>query len=120
MKLIAKDTDIDYLNSLQLLLEKNGIPAIVNEENTTQMGMSYVRGESSLWVYLDEQSNEALKLIKDPAYKVLHAVDVEQFYARSNSVKTNLAMTLVRFGIAFMFIFLGIFILLKILGGLSI
>ena len=66
MKLIAKDTDIDHLNSMQRLLEEHGIPAMVNGENAAQMGMSYVRGESSLWVYLDEQSNEALKLIEDP------------------------------------------------------
>lgn len=120
MKLIAKNTNIDYLNTMQVLLEKNGIPAIVNGENTTMKGKSYVRGESSLWVHLDEQSAEAMRLIDDPEYQVMHSVDVKQFYLDAESVNNNRIKTIVRFGVATLFIFLGIFILLKVISGLAI
>jgi hypothetical protein len=100
MKLLIKDRDSTYLQTLKMLLERNGIPAFISGENTARMITPYLFTEPGLWIYLDEQETEALKLIDDPDYEVINRVDVSAFHDSSRDVDeqsepfTNLLVTI--------------------------
>jgi hypothetical protein len=81
MKLLAKNGDVQYLQSLRQRLEENGIPATIQGENTARMLVPSVAFEPTLWVYIDEQYAEARELLGDPEHVVSNRVDVSSFYA---------------------------------------
>ena len=89
MKFLTKSTDISHLQGLKILLEANGIPAVVKGENTARMVSPFLMTEPSLWVYLDEQQFEAEKLILDPDYEVENKIDVHEFYSVTREVSEN-------------------------------
>ncbi|MEM1176132.1 MAG: DUF2007 domain-containing protein [Pseudomonadota bacterium] len=89
MKYLTKSTDIAYLYSLKGLLETNGIPAVIKGENTAQLITPFAMTEPSLWVYIDEQEDEAEKLILDPDYDVQGGIDVDEFYRLTKDVSEN-------------------------------
>ena len=122
MNLVTKSTDVNYLHTLKGLLEGNGIPAVVNGENTARMVTPFVMTEPGLWVYIDEQVDEAIKLVSDPDYQVVNKVDVNEFYAITSKVTNNpgnLNTVLVNLGIFMGLIILGMFVLLMVLQWLS-
>ena len=80
MKLVIKNTDTFYLHSLKDLLEANGIPAVVQGENVARMVTPFILTEPGLWVYFDEQQDEAVKLVDDPEYEVQNKIDMAEFY----------------------------------------
>ncbi len=89
MKYLTKSTDIAHLYTLKGLLEANGIPAVVKGENTAAMISPFPMTEPTLWIYVDEQEEEAEKLILDPDYEVQHGIDVEEFYRMTSEVADN-------------------------------
>lgn len=89
MKLVTKNIDVTYLHSLKGLLEENGIPAYVSGENTARMITPYVMTEPCLWVCIDEQEDEARKLIDDPNYVVVNKVNVGEFYEQNEELIKN-------------------------------
>ena len=86
MKLITKSIDASQLHVLKELLEANGIPALINGENTARMITPFLMTEPSLWVYLDEQRDEALRLIEDPDYEVANKADMVEFYKIADTI----------------------------------
>ncbi len=80
MKLLTKNSDTSYLYALKGILEANGIPATISGENTARMITPFLMTQPVLWVYLDEQLDEALKLINDHEYTVINRVDIDEFY----------------------------------------
>lgn len=86
MKLLIKNRDTSYLLTLKMLLEGNGIPAFISGENVARMITSYIFTEPGLWIYIDKQEDEALKLIDDPDYEVINSVDVSAFYESNRDV----------------------------------
>ena len=86
MKLITKSIDASQLHVLKELLEANGIPALINGENTARMITPFLMTEPSLWVYLDEQRDEALRLIEDPDYEVVNKADMVEFYKIADTI----------------------------------
>ena len=118
MKIITKSTYASHLQVLKELLEANGIPALINGENTARMITPFLMTEPSLWVYLDEQADEALKLVKDPDYVVINKVDMDEFYKVSNNVidkPASLNTALVYLGVTMGLLLLGMFVLVKAL-----
>jgi hypothetical protein len=118
MKLVTKNTDTGYLHSLKELLEENGIPAVVNGENTARLVTPFVMTEPSLWVYLDYQHGEADNLVNDPNYQVVNKVDIDEFYKTFDEItKTpqKLNDALIHLGITMVGILLGMIILIKLL-----
>jgi len=89
MKLLTKSTDTSYLHTLKGLLEENGIPASISGENTARMITPFLMTQPGLWVYLDEQFEEASKLINDHEYTVLNKIDVEAFYDMNKEILNN-------------------------------
>jgi len=89
MKLLTKSTDTSYLHTLKGLLEENGIPASISGENTARMITPFLMTQPGLWVYLDEQFEEASKLINNHEYTVLNKIDVEAFYDMNKEILNN-------------------------------
>ncbi len=119
MKYLTKSTDLAYLYHLRGLLEVNGIPSVVKGENTAQMISPFVMNEPSLWVYLDEQADEAEKLILDPDYEVRNGIDVDEFYRITADVSKNpkkLYDSLLTWGLAIAAISIAIIVAVSLTG----
>ena len=118
MKRIIKSIDASQLHVLKDLLETNGIPALINGENTARIITPFLMTEPSLWVYLDEQRDEALRLIEDPDYEVVNKVDMIEFYKIADTVTDkpeSLNTALVYLGATMAVVLLGLFVLVKLL-----
>ena len=118
MKRVIKSIDASQLHVLKDLLETNGIPALINGENTARMITPFLMTEPSLWVYLDEQRDEALKLIEDPDYEVLNKVDMVEFYKVADTVTDkpeSLNTALVYLAATMAVVLLGLFVLVQVL-----
>ena len=81
MKMITRDWDKEYLESQKMLLEENGIPAVLQGVETSRMTVPISPFEPTIWVYLDQQYEDAVKLMQDPNHVVTTGIDVEEFYA---------------------------------------
>jgi hypothetical protein len=118
MKRVIKSIDASQLHVLKDLLEMNGIPALINGENTARMITPFLMTEPSLWVYLDEQRDEALRLIEDPDYEVVNKVDMIEFYKVADTITDkpeSLNTALVYLGATMAVVLLGLFVLVQVL-----
>ncbi len=118
MKRVIKSIDASQLHVLKDLLETNGIPALINGENTARIITPFLMTEPSLWVYLDEQRDEALRLIEDPDYEVVNKVDMIEFYKVADTVTDkpeSLNTALVYLAATMAVVLLGLFVLVKVL-----
>jgi len=117
MKMLTRDGDQIYLESVMELLESNGIPASIQGTETARMIYPRVVFEPSLWIYLNGQFEDAVNLINDPNYKVTAGIDVEEFYSNQptkeetntqlfNLIATGSAYVLVGILAAFLFVHL--------------
>lgn len=79
MKMLIRDEDRQYLQSLKERLEENGIPSFVQGEETARMIVPVLL-RPTLWVYIDDQFDDALELIHNPDHVVRIRIDVEEFY----------------------------------------
>lgn len=118
MKLITKSIDASQLHVLKELLEANGIPALINGENTARMITPFLMTEPSLWVYLDEQRDEALRLIENPDYEVVNKADMVEFYKIADTITDkpeSLNTALVYLGATMAVVLLGLFVVVQVL-----
>jgi hypothetical protein len=118
MKLVTKSLDASQLHVLKELLEANGIPALINGENTARMITPFLMTEPSLWVYLDEQKDEALRLIEDPDYEVANKADMVEFYKIADTITDkpqSLNTTLVYLGTIMAVVLLGLVVVVMVL-----
>ena len=79
MKRVIRSTVTEDLYVLRNLLESNGIPVFISGEDTGRL-VPFLMSKPDLWIYLDEQYDEAVRLIENPEYEVKNKVDVEAFY----------------------------------------
>ena len=118
MNRVIMSIDASQLHVLKDLLETNGIPALINGENTARIITPFLMTEPSLWVYLDEQRDEALRLIEDPDYEVVNKVDMIEFYKVADTVTDkpeSLNTALVYLAATMAVVLLGLFVLVKVL-----
>ena len=80
MKMLMSDSSVAHLESLKNRLEESGIPACIQRRESARMIIPATLVAPTLWVYLDEQFEDASKLIHDPAHIVMTGVDVAFFY----------------------------------------
>jgi hypothetical protein len=80
MKMLTKNGDMESLRVLQERLEQNGIPAFIQGADTARMIIPVFLIRPTLWIYIDEQYDDALGLISNPEHVVRNRVDVEEFY----------------------------------------
>jgi hypothetical protein len=118
MKLLTRDKDKIYLHELKRLLEDNGIPAIVQGENTARILPSFLMSQAGLWVYLDQQFEDAVNLMMDTDHKVTTGIDVDEFYMAqpAEEEQTNLLnKALIDLALFAIYICIGMFVFIKIL-----
>jgi hypothetical protein len=118
MKLLTRDENKMYLQELKELLENNGIPAVVQGENTARILPPFLMSQAGLWIYLDEQFEDAVHLMMDANHTVTTGINVDEFYKvlpaeeeqtnMVNKVLKDLALYAILFCIA-------MFVLIKIL-----
>ena len=89
MKMLIRDGNKAHLQSLKELLESQGIPVVIQGENTARMIIPFFVFEPTLWVYLDEQFDDATHLIKNPGHKVTTGIDIEDFYLSMDEFESN-------------------------------
>lgn len=85
MKKILEDGDLIYLETLRERLEANGIPAVIQGTETARIITPTTLVDPTLWIYLNEQFEDALQLIQNPSHMVSTSIDVEQFYSNQPS-----------------------------------
>ena len=92
MKLLYHASDLEEASQLKATLETAGIPAMISGENFSSLRIPLFPDNHGVFIYLDEQYNDALRLISDPGYIPETAIDVEQFYELmdSETVRRNI------------------------------
>ena len=122
MKLVTRSTEINTLLATRDLLEANGIPAVIQGDNTARMITPLLVSEPSLWVYIDSQVEEAQALLDNPDYEVRNRVDVAAFYAASREITEGhsvLNRVLLRLGLYAGLLLLGMILLIQLLRWLA-
>ncbi len=118
MKMLTRDDDKEYLASLKAKLEESGIPAVVHGEDTARMVFHKYLLEPTLWIYIDEQFEDAVKLMENPNHVVTTGIDMDEFCKITNS-KTHQQQAfneaVKQIAITIGIVMLGIFIFVKVL-----
>ena len=70
--------------AIKLLLESNGIPASISNKGFARL-YHFIPNTLAVFVYLDEQYEDAIKLIENPDHVVTNPVDIDAFYAALES-----------------------------------
>ncbi|MCP3669259.1 MAG: DUF2007 domain-containing protein [Gammaproteobacteria bacterium] len=71
---------MEFLLVLKERLEEKGIPATIQGKNTASMMIPRFAFEPTIWIYIDDQYDEARQLLDDPGYLVQNRLDVAEFY----------------------------------------
>jgi hypothetical protein len=91
MKLLTETTDISELSHVRLLLESNGIPIFVgNEDAARNLGYMLPIRKYGVFVVYDEQLDDAIKLMADDSHVVEYQIDMEEYrqYAERSAPNT--------------------------------
>ena len=84
MKLIFETINKSEAEEIKSLLEDNGIPATMSNEYMHDI-RRYGANSLGVWIYINTQEDDALKLIENPDYKVTSPVSIGEFYSHVNS-----------------------------------
>ncbi|MEX0902522.1 MAG: hypothetical protein WDZ76_07325 [Pseudohongiellaceae bacterium] len=77
--------DADYAAQVRKILTESGIPAYVSCPVLPE-GWAF-----AVYVYIDSQYNDALKVITDPNYVVSHPVDAKEYFQNIDKLKEDQA-----------------------------
>ena len=82
MLLLTSVDSLDAATELEQLLHASGVPVFV-EPDYTRTAVDAVGGTFGyrVHVWLDEQIDDALRVLREPSYKPPSAVDVNAFFA---------------------------------------
>jgi hypothetical protein len=90
MKLLFESTDRDEIYSTRILLESRGIPVFIgNEDSAINFGPLHPARNYSLWVYIDEQCEDALALLDNIDHEVRRPVDIEKYSQSLEQLSTQ-------------------------------
>lgn len=119
MEIVFKSNDLNEVFEISRRLEDKGIPCRVNENDLRNRG-SHIPDGNEVWIYLNEQYADAVKLIESPNHVVKHVVDIGEFYNQISDdeakvVVNEYASKFVKYGaILIVCVFFGVFILIKL------
>lgn len=80
MKLLYRANSLEEANEVKSSLELAGVPVLISGENFSGLRIPFFPNNLGIFIYLDEQYNDALKVMADPDYRAKSAVDIEEFY----------------------------------------
>ena len=86
MELFFETDDLNEINEIKVLLESNGIPIFIGNENTAR-NLQYLgpNAKLTLWLLLKEQLEDARLLMQDPDHEVKNQVNISEFYSSLES-----------------------------------
>jgi hypothetical protein len=122
MKLLTKDGSVEDLRVLKERLEENGIPAFIQGEETARMIVPVFLLRPTLWIYIDEQLDDAIQLIQNPEHRVRNRVDVEEFYRLQPSEREQrkaLNKVLMQVALFMALLMVGIYLIIRYLQGVN-
>ena len=81
MKLVCKCNNLIDAESIKQNLEDAGIPANITGQEAYHLQLGALMSNSlGVWVFIDEQFNDAKAVLNNPDHRVYSAVNVERFY----------------------------------------
>jgi len=101
MELVYQSVDQADVNYIMSLLEDNGIPSFITNENTNNLRRHSFSG-MGVFVHINSQLEEAIKLINNPKYIVKNKVNIIEYYEHINNtvnkseVNSHIINTLVK------------------------
>jgi hypothetical protein len=113
MKLLTETMDLDELNGVRMLLESNGIPVFVGNEDTARnMGFMLPARRYGIFVLYDEQFHDAQCLLSDETHIVHNKIDIDEFRKNMELVKPNALAELVQWVLITAAVFAVFFVVL--------
>jgi len=80
MELVYTTSSLDEANEIKDKLENAGIPVMIAGENVTRIQLPFLSNNLGVFVYINNQYDDAMSLINNPEHKVTTAVDIDAFY----------------------------------------
>ena len=81
MKLVCKCSELIEAERIKNLLESKGIPANITGQEAFHLQLAaLVLRPLAVWVYIDEQLNDATICLDKPEHVVRNALNIENFY----------------------------------------
>ncbi len=122
MKLLTRSMRPGELITLRDLLEANGIPAVIQADDTGRMITPVLTKGQALWVYIDSQESEARELLDDPGYVVANPVDVEAFYEITRDIRDDrsvMSRVMIHLAVLVSLVLVALFLLISLLRWLA-
>jgi hypothetical protein len=90
MQLLTSVDTLDEVTELEQLLHASGIPVFVQEDFTRENPADRFGSVGfRIHVWLDEQLEDAVRVMKEPTYIAPSAVDVQDFFAKLEDADAN-------------------------------
>src|SRR5262245_4610077 len=90
MKLLTETMDLNELDGIRMLLESNGIPVFVgNEDSGRNMGYMLPARKYGVFIIYDRQFQDAQCLLRDENHVVQNKIDMDEFRKNMESMKPN-------------------------------
>ena len=80
MKEVYRANSLEEANEIKTRLESAGIPVMLSNEHFSALRLPFFPANLGVFIYLDEQYNDARKVLSDPEYLPGSAIDIERFY----------------------------------------
>ncbi|MEJ2142655.1 MAG: DUF2007 domain-containing protein [Gammaproteobacteria bacterium] len=80
MKEVYRTQSLEEANEIKSRLESAGIPVMISNEHFSALRIPLFPNNLGVFIYLDEQYNDACRVLTDTDYSPDSAVDIEQFY----------------------------------------
>ena len=92
MELVYTTSSLEEANQIKNRLEEAGIPIMIAGENVTRIRLPFLSSNLGLFIYINNQYDDAMALINNVNHKVTTAIDVDAFYqvVESNEMKQYL------------------------------
>jgi len=122
VKLVTRGMQLNDLIALRDMLEANGIPAVIQDDNTARMITPVTTMGQGLWIYIDSQENEARALLENPDHEVANPVDIKAFYEASRNItddRSFMNRAMIRLGLLLGMFLLALFLMILLLHWLA-
>ncbi|MGD8525379.1 MAG: DUF2007 domain-containing protein [Thioalkalispiraceae bacterium] len=80
MELVYTTSSLDEANQVKQQLEEAGIPAMITGENVSRIQLPFLSSNLGVFIYINNQYDDAMSLLREPSHQVNTAIDVEAFY----------------------------------------
>jgi len=116
MELVYQSVDQAEVNNIKSLLEDNGIPSFITNENSNNLRRHSFTG-MGIFIHINSQREEAIKLINNPSHIVKNKVDIIEYYEHINDsvnqseVNNHIINTLVKTLVLLLILAVIVFIL---------